>query len=104
MDFFTAIERLGLPIVAAALLIWHVLSLNKQLTDHNRKLLEEMGQLREIVNRSAQSSDGNERLLRQNEILVNVVQRSERASLELVRDLVQGVPGRSNLNIEDSHD
>lgn len=104
MDFFTAIERLGLPIVAAALLIWHVLSLNKQLTDHNRKLLEEMGQLREIVNRSAQNSDGNERLLRQNEILVNVVQRSERASLELVRDLVQGVPSRSNLNIEDSHD
>ena len=85
----TAIEKLGLPIVAAAVLIWHVLKLNKQLTDHNRELLGEMGQLREILNQAVQDNRDNERLLRQNESLVKVVQDSQKASLELVRKLVQ---------------
>lgn len=83
-----ATKTLGMPVVVAIALIWHFINSNKTLTEHNRELLSQLGQLRELMNTSINRIQDTERLLDHNEKLVEAVQKSERASFELVRQLL----------------
>jgi len=90
-EVFDAVSNLGLPVVLAVLLVLHFLKMNKALTNHNSRLLEELSELRGIAATTLETLRTNDNLLRQNTELHAALRISEQASIDLVRQCVDAL-------------
>lgn len=86
---FNAVGTLGLPVVVTIVLVWHFLHVNKSLSEHNQRLVNELASLRAELAKIHQTDVHSERLLQQSESLRTLIESRDRESQVLLRLLVE---------------